>query len=143
MSQLEALYKDFFEPPPTPQNPKKRKASEPIQHPPRRSRVRFNEQVKVKNIKPQGKMRSMKELWDEEDDDDDDMGFDISNPNGDADKSSDSEGSDEALEDASIQSEFEEDTLEGGREAVARLKDDLFAEDEAEENDRAGMLKPL
>ena len=85
----------------------------------------------------------MKELWDEEDDDDDDMGFDISNPNGDADKSSDSEGSDEALEDASIQSEFEEDTLEGGREAVARLKDDLFAEDEAEENDRAGMLKPL
>jgi U3 small nucleolar RNA-associated protein MPP10 len=132
---IEAYYKDFFEPPP--RHPHSRFKSQPSATLSNISgQVRFHDEVRVKTIKAKGKGNpvSTMDLLDEEDEDSD---------YGDE-QGSDSDVSEEEDETESIvggpnvgrhadnkfggfgRNEINED----GREAIKRLTDDLFAEEE-------------
>lgn len=93
--------------------------------------MRFHEEVRVKNIKANGKNLPLYPMVDE-DKDEDDAGDGDEDGDEDEDEDEDMAGSsDSGLdEDASERDELEEGGL--GREIIKRLKDDLFDdEDEA------------
>ncbi|KAJ2920198.1 hypothetical protein MD484_g199, partial [Candolleomyces efflorescens] len=114
----ELFYGDFFE---TPRNqPAKQQKKKPKSD---SSRVRFHDEVKVKQIKRSGKGRSPLE--------EDGYGELIAE---DESESDDDEQSDEEGEDFEMQSDSEaysdSSDAEGGRETIDRIKDDLFADGE-------------
>ena len=132
---IEAYYKDFFEPPP--RHPHSRFKSQPSAASSNISgQVRFHDEVRVKTIKAKGKGNpvSTMDLLDEEDEDSD---------YGDE-QGSDSDASEEEDETDNIvggpnvgrhaDNKFRgfggNETSEDGREAIRRLTDDLFAEEE-------------
>lgn len=154
MNYLEIFYKDFFEPPRklTSQSPQK-----PKDKPSSNGKVRFHEEVRVKNIKAKGKnlpVATMYSLEDDEDEDEDyvDMVKEEDESEDDEDDlededvgegsvslsggSEDFEMGDEGEEESE---ESEEESEEGWthREAIDRLKDDLFADDD--ELEESGM----
>jgi len=141
---IELFYRDFFEPPSRTAasiSPKKGKASSS------KSQVRFHEEVRVRKIKATGKNRSIRDDSEDEEEDDDfivddddeeESGDDEGEANdswgglnldGEEDSEEDSEGdSEEGSEDAS------ENSLSGG-DTIQRLKHDLFAEEEEDNQD--------
>ncbi|KAL5495224.1 MPP10 [Sanghuangporus weigelae] len=137
----EALYKDFFDPPLRSAHPRKRKASLSVVEPAKRSKVHFNEQVKVKTIKAKGKGLPLSSVdnWiggalDRAEDDDDD------NPDAYDDVEDESVGDFEEEDiDVGSRSESETDQSDVGREAVSRLKDDLFADEDDAEASKSGL----
>uniref|UniRef100_A0A8H7Y8E6 U3 small nucleolar ribonucleoprotein protein MPP10 n=1 Tax=Psilocybe cubensis TaxID=181762 RepID=A0A8H7Y8E6_PSICU len=130
----ELYYKDFFEPPsrfePSSQKPKGNG----------KGQVHFHDQVRVKKIKATGKNRSLHDDDDEEEEDDDDeLDEDADMPDfqfGDRDTG----GSDDEMEWDESDREEDDDDDEGedsdssesqvDNETIARMKNDLFAEDE-------------
>jgi U3 small nucleolar RNA-associated protein MPP10 len=134
----EPHYKDFFEPPP---RTSKRKDTRP-----KSGKVRFHDEVRVKSIKARGKgmpVSTMSLIGDAEDEDeecsdqengligDDDMVVD------DFDEEPD-DLDDEDDEEVEADQSSDEDEDISGRNAIERLKDDLFAEDE-DDDTRAFM----
>ncbi|KDQ30727.1 hypothetical protein PLEOSDRAFT_1036174 [Pleurotus ostreatus PC15] len=112
----DAYYKDFFEPPPRlPAKKDKRKKPPAPTSPKKPGTVRFAEEVRVKKIKSKG--RSLPDEDEDDDDDDDD----------DDDESEEDEEQDDDSDDDESGEEGE------GRETIERLKDDLFADEEDEE----------
>ncbi|KAL5534201.1 hypothetical protein ACEPAG_663 [Sanghuangporus baumii] len=136
----EAYYRDFFDPLRS-AHPRKRKASLLTLEPAKRSKVHFNEEVKVKTIKAKGKGLSLSSVdnWigdalDRADDDDDD------NPDEYDDVEDESTGDFEEEDiDVGSRSESETDQSDVGREAVGRLKDDLFADEDDAEASKSGL----
>ncbi|OCB84628.1 Mpp10 protein [Sanghuangporus baumii] len=137
----EAYYTDFFDPPPGSAHPRKRKASLLPVEPAKRSKVHFNEQVKVKTIKAKGKGLSLSSVdnWigdaldgaGDDDDDHSDKRDDVGDENvGDFEEEDIDVGS---------RSESETDRSDVGREAVSRLKDDLFADEDDAEASKSGL----
>jgi U3 small nucleolar RNA-associated protein MPP10 len=133
----EPFYRDFFDPPPRMPTPKpggKSKAKAPHSLPPTNmGKVRFHEEVQVRNIKAKGKNRPLSTMYDDDDDEDEDddeeygeqMTFD------DFEAAMDGGGSEDDEEDEDGSSRDEDENEEGdGRDTIARLKDDLFADDE-------------
>lgn len=148
-------YKDFFDPPPKVPSSKskgKEKAiprlklkgpnpTSPMNTVKKTSKVRFHEEVKVRNIKAKGKNLPLSTMYDDdEEDDDDEYGeqMDFEDFEGEVDSDLSRDGEDE-IEGPSIGNdddfEDEDDTEDGsdadnGRDTIARLKDDLFADEE-------------
>jgi len=135
------MYGDFFDPP-SGVSPKK---------PPVRAKagkVRFHEEVKVKKIKAKGKGLPVNTpaFWGVEMDDDE--GFEgfgdedgMTNGHLDRDQEYEEDEDDEDDDDDMDEDEDEEDDQEigqKGRQAVERLKDDLFAEEDSEEESGGG-----
>ncbi|KAI1797849.1 Mpp10 protein [Ganoderma leucocontextum] len=140
------FYKDFFEPPARPKAPKAKQTVKPVADGPSTSKVRFHEEVRVKKIKAKGKNLPVNTMFyeEEEDEDADDdyedeegTGIDDDEDGGeDEDEemaSLDSDDDDEQDKDVSM-GEEDEDASEAGFAIMERLKDDLFAEDEEEED---------
>lgn len=123
----EALYKDFFEPPPRVPKQKSKKVTSPT----KAGRVRFHEEVRVRNIKANGKNLPLNTPDNEEDDEE--VGEDI-------DGSEDNELlleqllSDGTLEASGSGAEDSNSEEENGRETIGRLKDDLFADEDQEQD---------
>lgn len=92
------------------------------------SKVRFHDEVRVKEIKSRGKGNPVSIMkngitWEEEEEEDgDDYEFED-------DEESDDENEEE-LEEEDDDDEGTSNEGEGGRETIERLKDDLFAENE-------------
>ena len=149
------MYGDFFDPPPgmsSKKSPVRAKAG----------KVRFHEEVKVKKIKAKGKGLPVNTTvyWGEDMDDEEFEGFGDGDgiPNGHLDLDNDYEDSEDEDEDEDEDGEDDDtdeyededdgDSGEGdqevgqkGRQAVERLKDDLFAEEDSEgesEDGRSG-----
>lgn len=109
--------------------------------------MHFNEQVKVKTIKSKGKGLSLSSVdrWIGEalksrgDDDDKPMDEDEEEEDEDG-------GMDDAEEEEGMviesSSESDSDRSDAGRDAVERLKDDLFADDDDSEASKSGTLLP-
>ncbi|KAJ2927184.1 hypothetical protein H1R20_g9935, partial [Candolleomyces eurysporus] len=116
----ELFYRDFFEAPRKPPAKQQKKNSKDSSS----SRVRFHDEVKVKQIKRAGKGRSLQE-------EEDGYGEFIAE---DETESDEDEQSDEDSEDSSMQSDSDEysdaSDAEDGRETIERIKDDLFADEE-------------
>ncbi|EGN96338.1 hypothetical protein SERLA73DRAFT_112603 [Serpula lacrymans var. lacrymans S7.3] len=134
----EPFYRDFFDAPSRAAAPKRR---EPV--PPKStSKVRFHEEVRIKNIKAQGKGLPVSTMYEEGDDDDEEdmeVNYDTTDVNSGSildDIDDEDESEDEADED---------ETSEAGddRETIERLKDDLFAEDEEPETDLSAHQKRM
>nr|GAT44214.1 predicted protein [Mycena chlorophos] len=122
------FYNDFFEP------PRESKKHRPPASPKKVGSVRFSEQVRVKNIKPQGKNLPLNTLGlddDDDDDEDDDVesgfGLDEGDDNSDeADEFGDEDEDDDEDDDEDEDNlGSEEESIDG----IERLKNDLFAEE--------------
>jgi U3 small nucleolar RNA-associated protein MPP10 len=134
----ELFYRDFFDPPPRapatkPKGKGKAKAPSALS-PVKSGKVRFHEEVQVRNIKAKGKNRPLSTMYEEDDDDDDDeygeqMSFEDFEAGMDGEGAEDDEDEDE-FEYDSDEGEDEEPEEDGGRDTMARLKDDLFADEE-------------
>lgn len=120
----ELFYRDFFEPPArssSTTSPKKAKTVNSTQ-------VRFHDEVRVKKIKPTGKNRPLRDDSSEEDDDDDEE-------EGPAFHDQESWDDEDEDEDDSESHEDEDDEDVGiNTTTIQRLKNDLFAEEDEEEN---------
>lgn len=141
---LEPFYNDFFAPPSKAAAKGKGPATPQTDGGAKKAGVRFHNEVRVKNIKAKGKNMSLPLMYDLGEDDSDEEEGGMS----DGEEDEDEEGSkgeeyggvydeNEDVEMAS-QSGDEEDAT---RETIERLKDDLFADDEEEED--KGMLSTL
>lgn len=138
--ETELYYKDFFEAPPKkPAAKGKGKGTSPK----KAGGVRFNDEVRVKSIKAQGKglpVNFNPQVVDDEDEDDD---FDEEDAVLDEDDASDEEDEDASDDDEDTEDDESdaESELAGlqGRETIDRLKDDLFADGEEDEEDDADM----
>jgi len=151
---VEPMYGDFFDPP-SGMAPKK----SPVRV--NAGRVRFHEEVKVKKIRPKGKGLPVNTpaYWGVEDEDFDGFGDEKGLLNGnldlDQDYEEDSEDDDDDDDDDDMDEDDDEDddeeddddedseedvqeTGQKGRQAVERLKDDLFAEEDSEERSEGG-----
>lgn len=145
-------YNDFFAPPSKKlqsTQPKKKKIA--IPKPKKNSLVRFNDEVKVRNIKSTGKGLSIKDLkWEtlddddeedeEEEEDDDDEGFpqDFEDDDQDDSEEGDEDSDAENQENEEDDETNEDDDGDEGRDAIERFKDDLFADDSEEEGPSKG-----
>ncbi|KAI0029627.1 U3 small nucleolar ribonucleoprotein complex, subunit Mpp10, partial [Vararia minispora EC-137] len=141
-----ANYQDFFAPPRMPGRLKHKRPTEPART--RVSKVRFNEEVRVRKIKARGKnlpLSAMDEVEDEDSDDDGDFEAEDEDEDGDEDAGT-SFGEDkdadysneniESLEDTDIPDGLSEGSEEfSGRDTMDRLQTDLFADDEEQEDD--------
>lgn len=139
----ESYYKDFFEPPARPA--KKPKKASPDSAPPRQSKVRFHEEVKVRSIKSQGKGKKLSAMpWDIEDDDDDDEDDDEDDMLGDEDEEMDDDELEDEVEEEDEEDEegdnSDEDIMSDGLETIQRLKDDLFAEDDEDQANEGELI---
>ncbi|KAF7320313.1 U3 small nucleolar ribonucleoprotein MPP10 [Mycena kentingensis (nom. inval.)] len=110
------FYNDFFQAP--------RHAPKPSPSPKKAGSVRFHEQVRVKNIKPQGKNLPLNGFAAEEEEDDSDSDEDQDEFAG----SGSDEGEDEE-ESIGNEDESEDDSIFDGEKSIERLKTDLFADD--------------
>ncbi|EKM61019.1 uncharacterized protein PHACADRAFT_168381 [Phanerochaete carnosa HHB-10118-sp] len=147
----EPLYNDFFAPPSKVAINGKAPATSKAEGKAKKVGVRFHNEVRVKSIKAKGKNMSLSQMYEfGEDDPEDEEG--MSEGEDDSEDEDEDEGDDyeegigydyegenqeygeedEDIEMAS-QSEDEDDAT---RETIARLKDDLFADEEDEEEDR-------
>ncbi|KZT02750.1 Mpp10 protein [Laetiporus sulphureus 93-53] len=135
----EPLYKDFFDPPPR-LPPSKNGAKQQT------GRVRFHEEVRVKNIKAKGKNLPTSMLYEMDDEDEDDEGseneediidvdYDVEawgkGFEGSMQGSENTEGDEEGS--TNDESVLDEDSDTNGQETMERFKDDLFAEEEEEQ----------
>ncbi|KAF8973955.1 U3 small nucleolar ribonucleoprotein complex, subunit Mpp10 [Flammula alnicola] len=129
----ELYYRDFFEPPsrssamPTPHKQEKTNV---------KTKVRFNDQVRVKEIKATGKNRSLHDDSDEEEEDDE--GFFDDEDNEDSDEQENEE--EEELDTDSDHQGSEEESEESEKHTapnmtMERLKHDLFAEEDEDPQD--------
>lgn len=109
-------------------------------------RVRFHEEVRVKNIKAKGKNLPLSAMYDEEDDDEDDEddedyeegAEDVEDEDEDSDEEEEGEDGMDVDEEEDQELEEEEPTQVeglGSRLTIDRFKDDLFAEDDDENFD--------
>ncbi|KAI0094921.1 U3 small nucleolar ribonucleoprotein complex, subunit Mpp10 [Irpex rosettiformis] len=141
--EQEPFYKDFFAPP----------SRAPVQVPPKRQHhppqpakaktsVRFDQEVRVKKIKPKGKnlpVATMYQLGVGDGDEDDDFGEELSLSDTEDVGSGDDEDEQDEDEEVGSRSDAMDDdsSLESEgfnqREAIERLKNDLFADDEDED----------
>jgi U3 small nucleolar RNA-associated protein MPP10 len=148
----EPMYGDFFDPPPgmsTRKSPVRAKAG----------KVRFHEEVKVKKIKPKGRGLPVNTpvFWEEEVDDEEEFeGFgdedgmvnDHMDVDQDYEEDEEDEDDDEDDEEFDVDDDEEDDDEDSegddqeigqtGRQAIERLKDDLFAEEDSEEEPEEG-----
>lgn len=149
----EPFYKDFFDPPPRaptsskskgkgkakgPPTPNNTKSS-----PPKAGKVRFHEEVRVRNIKPKGKSLPLSTMYDDDDEDDEDgedeygeeMSFDKFDGEGLGEEGEeelaflDADGDDMDEDEEGSDSEGDGES-DDGQDTIARLKDDLFAEED-------------
>ncbi|KAH9849790.1 Mpp10 protein-domain-containing protein [Lenzites betulinus] len=139
----ELRYRDFFEPPARVKPSKPAKASKTVEQlPPPKSKgkVRFHEEVRVKKIKAKGKNLPLSTMYDEEEEDEDSEEGSEEGAFEDEEQDSDEDGdmeedevmlSGESDEDEDDAMEDDEDDI--GYETMARLKDDLFADEEDEQ----------
>lgn len=157
MTNTEPLYRDFFDPPsraPVMKPKIKEKKQTQLSAPPTKTgKVRFHEEVRVRSIKPKGKNLPLASMYAENDEDDDhevydeEMTFDDlegeegfeSLGDGDEDDEMGSfhfRNGDHLDEDSSEDDDEAENGLEegDGRDTIARLKDDLFAEEDEPQN---------
>ncbi|KAF7791831.1 hypothetical protein EIP86_002855 [Pleurotus ostreatoroseus] len=140
----ELYYKDFFAPPsrralkPTPAASEAQASTGP-----KKSGVRFNDEVRVKKIKAKGKNLPVSTTFDiTEEDDDEEFGENLSDSEdedeADLEAEEPSDGSDSGDEEMGTEEEGSEDagSEEGWdtRETIERFKDDLFADDEDAED---------
>ncbi|KAG1864167.1 Mpp10 protein [Suillus subalutaceus] len=128
----EPLYKDFFDAP----RGSGSKATMNISF--SKSKVRFSEQVRVKSIKAKGKGLPVSSLM-EEDDSDDESGLHMY-----------LEDPDEVMMDAEVEESFvdeyedeDDDGDDEGRAIIERLKDDLFAEEDAPDSNMTTYEKRM
>ncbi|KAF7964949.1 hypothetical protein HWV62_1448 [Athelia sp. TMB] len=149
----ELFYRDFFDAPPRepgskPKGKGKAKAP-PVETPlPKKTtKVRFHDEVRVRNIKAKGKNMPLSSMYDDDDDEEYGAGGDGENAwheeleDGEDDEASDSEDEDGS---EAEDNEDEEGSEDGGRDTIARLKDDLFAdEEEPEEEDLTAHEKRM
>lgn len=156
----EPFYKDFFDLPPRPTSSKgERKTPAHLTASSSTGRVRFHEEVRVKNIKARGKNIPTAVLYDDPDDDDyepedvDSEEDDGSEEEGDEEdeeygelisedgsEENDEYGSNEDEEESSQTSRDDDDDLE----TIERFKDDLFAEeDEKHQTDMTAFEKRM
>src|ERR1700722_17132749 len=124
----ELYYKDFFELPRRGPANISTSAPETPKTPQTKGRVRFHEEVRVRNIKAKGRgipVSMMKMLDEEEDDDEEDDAFEEMSS---FERSSEDIDSFEVNDDdmAELSDEIHDDNVRG---TIERLKDDLFAED--------------
>ena len=137
--RIEILYKDFFEPPArVSSKSKKSRSSTQIAEVSKTSsgKVRFHEEVRVKNIRAKGKNLPTSSMFalDEDEDDEDDEDYDEEMAEGDElesygdsfEDTGEVSGSSEDLE------ALDEDEGPQPHETIERLKDDLFADDDEE-----------
>lgn len=140
----EPFYKDFFDPPSRALNSSKSKGKGRTKTPlmpnnmnsshPKANKVRFHEEVRVRNIKPKGKNLPLSTMYDGEEDEDGEDGFGKEMSFGDFDDDGlggakmafPSVNGDDMDEDEEI-SGSESDV---GQDTIGRLKDDLFAEED-------------
>ncbi|KAJ7070996.1 U3 small nucleolar ribonucleoprotein complex, subunit Mpp10 [Mycena amicta] len=121
------FYADFFEPP--------RETKKPPPSPKKAGSVRFSDQVRVKNIKAQGKNLPLNSLAFDEDDDDDegdvfgeaDLRDEDESEDGDEEEGGDGGEDSDSDEDTGSEEESLDDV-----EPLQRLKTDLFAEENDE-----------
>lgn len=146
----ELFYRDFFDPPsrvPSTKAKAKAKASVPSHsvNPPTPGRVRFHEEVRVRNFKANGKnlpLSTMYSIDDEDDEDgDDEFGEQMTFGDFDAEQQRANFLNDDDDDKADFSDNSEDDEYIGGGESeeglddtIERLKDDLFAEEEEPEN---------
>ncbi|KAH8102636.1 Mpp10 protein [Cristinia sonorae] len=160
METQELYYKDFFEAPAKIPSKANKKDAKPALT----GKVRFHEQVRVKNIKPKGKNLPLSSMFieeDDEDEDDDDEEYDgeededDSDEDDDDDESGDADGmevdeegfggfDDEEDEDDDGEKDESSDQAEeeGGlqtRTTMDRFKDDLFADDDEQDESEQGL----
>ncbi|CCM01959.1 uncharacterized protein FIBRA_04032 [Fibroporia radiculosa] len=139
-STSEPLYKDFFDPPPRsalPSGDRESRARGGVAL--SKGKVRFHEEVRVRNIKAKGKNLPTSMMYEEEEDDEDDDDYEdeeetfvLDDTNDGSEGGEDSDLTEEGSYDGeSAESADEEE--EDGRDTMDRFKDDLFAE-EAEES---------
>lgn len=139
LQPTDTYYKDFFDAPSKAVRPAKRKAPTSPSAPTRSSKVHFNEQVKVKEIRNKGKGRSLSsvDLWTGEDASEDDEDEDSPGEGSYLEEGAESE---EIESDGEFGSESTGDDIDQGREAIERLKDDLFADyDDQDHAPKAGQ----
>ncbi|KAF9526428.1 U3 small nucleolar ribonucleoprotein complex, subunit Mpp10 [Crepidotus variabilis] len=136
------FYKDFFEPL-SGLSPKRTHTSPNKPQSAKNSQVRFHEEVRVKKIKPTGKNRSLHDDDDEDEDDGDDftLGDDKEDEEGPSDEddlpddqANYSIGLREEDDSSSESEEGSEDVFAEGN-AIQRLKQDLFADENEDEQD--------
>ncbi|KAG7450486.1 Mpp10 protein [Guyanagaster necrorhizus] len=126
----EPFYKDFFAPPRS--GSSKREKGET-----RRGGVRFHDEVRVKKIKAKGKNLPLSHLFDDdgdvdgEDDDEDEEGL-LEALNGDKHKDEDVSDDSDGDEDNEHMDTEDSASEHSGGDAIDRLKDDLFAEEDEE-----------
>ncbi|KAG1825971.1 U3 small nucleolar ribonucleoprotein complex, subunit Mpp10 [Suillus subaureus] len=130
----EPLYKDFFD------APRGSSSKATMNTSSSKSKVRFSEQVRVKSIKAKGKGLPVSSLM-EEDDSDDENGLHMY-----------LEDPDEVMMDAEVEEsfvdEYEDEDGDGdgddeGRVIIERLKDDLFAEEDASDSNMTTYEKRM
>ncbi|KAI5898329.1 Mpp10 protein [Schizophyllum commune H4-8] len=135
--QTEPYYKDFFEPPKKSPTKGKGKGASPK----KAGGVRFHDEVRVKNIKKRGKGLPVNydPVGDEDEDEDDEYDEEGDVPDdSEDDEEEEDEDDDDASDDDEDMEENESDaesSLDGlrGKETIDRLKDDLFADEEDQE----------
>ena len=138
----EPYYKDFFAAPSrTKSTAAKGKTRTQSHLPGKESTVRFHDEVRFKNIASRGKglpVSIMKNgmLLAQEHDDHDELGKELEAYEEEEEEEEEEDGEEEDMDSGaeSDEGDAEEgasDEAEGGREIIERLKDDLFAEDEA------------
>lgn len=143
----EPMYKDFFDPPPRSQ-PARVKQSVIPAAPKENGRVRFHDEVRVKNIKSRGKglpvnimsllsPRAQTLAAAVANDDEEYAGFtmnrdDIDDEGSEDDVALDEDDEDEGSFGSDVEMEEGSELDEDGQDTMERFKDDLFAEDKDE-----------
>jgi U3 small nucleolar RNA-associated protein MPP10 len=133
---IEANYTDFFAPPTrVPAKLKSNKTANSGNNP-SLGKVRFNEEVRVKQIKARGRNMPVSSIYaeDDDDDDEDDMEGAVDDDE-DEDGVGDEAMSEEEEPDMDEEEGSEEESETEGLDTMDRLQNDLFADDDEPEND--------
>lgn len=143
--RIAPFYRDFFDPPPRESALQPEDKSEPkfsgAVSPVTPGKVRFHEEVRVRNIKVKGKNRPLSTMYEDDDDEDDNDQITFGDFEAAVHREDFEEDLDEATSSFKLSEEghFEDDEDEDGsddgdgRDTIARLKDDLFADDKEKE----------
>ncbi|KAG6885284.1 hypothetical protein C0993_003715 [Termitomyces sp. T159_Od127] len=128
----EAMYADFFVPP---------RRTAPVKHQvnstSKAGKVRFHEEVRVKNIRAKGKNLPLYTMNDDDDEEEDDEEEDDEEEEEDDEEDVEGEHDDQSDVDVEGSELSNEDDEDDSREAIERFKDDLFADEgvDADKND--------
>ncbi|KAH9946645.1 Mpp10 protein [Amylocystis lapponica] len=137
----EPFYKDFFDPPPRISGPKPKKpppAGQSTSSP--NGKVRFHEEVRVRQIKAKGKGLPVSFMYEDDDDDGDDDEYGETMAEDDSDEESEileddddnmeaGDSDDDSLDEGGFADDVDSQE-EDGRDTIQRLKDDIFADEE-------------